>query len=154
MDLMKLWVVLEDLLKIDKLNTQLAYAIYKNKKLLQDEVETIREIGKASPALVDFQTKRIELCKEFADKDEHKKPIIVGTDYKIISRKQEFEEELKLLTEDYKDVVSEQEAKNKEINEILKEDINGFAFRKIKLEWLPETISGAAIGVLDYIIED
>ena len=154
LDVMKLYIVMEDLLKIEKLNTRLAYALHKNKKLLQDEVDAIREVSKPSQSLKDFQDKRIELCKEFADKDTEKKPIIVGTDFKIVERKSEFEEELRLLTEEYKDVIAEQELRNKELNDILKEDVNGFALHKIKLEWLPETISGAAIGVLDYIIED
>ncbi|MFW6272824.1 MAG: hypothetical protein ACOC2U_03490, partial [bacterium] len=52
------------------------YALLKNKKILEAEQEIIKEVLKPSDAFMEFDQKRIDVCKKHADKDENGEVII------------------------------------------------------------------------------
>ncbi len=145
------------------INAKFIYALKRNgdiiKPILPKIIEGMKPKEVSDPKKTeDYNAKRTLYCKEYANKDENGNPIIIDEKYDIaIDKKQEFEEKIKLLNEEYKEQVEEQTKNILAQKEFLKkeceEEIN---FYRIKLEWMPETnfITPEIMELLYLIIEE
>lgn len=134
-----------------------AYAVSKNKKIAENEVKVIEEAQNSMQepeGIKEFTDKRIEICKEFANKDENGEAIVKQNRFDIPLEKQpKFEEAVALLKEDYKEAFDKQDELTKEFQELLDEEIE-MDFHMMKLEWLPEKISGRHMEALMDLIDE
>jgi len=157
--LQKAFVAVKDLKGI-----KFAYAIAKNNKLINSEIETLQEIIKPDEKYGEYDQKRIELCEKFCEKDENGKPKkidirnrenkIIGYNYVGLESNSEFKEKLKVFMKENKEIIDSQKEKEKEYNKLLDEkvDINIY---KIKLEDIDENITPAQMdGIVLLINED
>jgi glyoxylate utilization-related uncharacterized protein len=144
----------------EKTTAKGAYAILKNKKLIEAEIKNVEETQKALkyPDLTEFHSKRIELCNEFADKDEEGKPKLEeerGASLFVFSpeNRVKFNEKLIVLMEEHKDVLDEHRTVDLDFTTFLKEEVE-VSVHEIKLNDLPNGISAAQIELLgDIVVE-
>jgi hypothetical protein len=107
--------------------------IGKNFRVLSAEIENIKEVEKKKiesfpPEIKEYDEKRIELCKQFADKDENGEPILIdrgsqGKEFKLTEKRSEFDVALKEIQITYASSLEKQEELNKEFNDFLASEI-------------------------------
>ena len=95
-----------------------AYAMARNKSALKKELETLQEAVKASDKFAEYDKKRIELCEQYADKDEKDKPKLENNEY-VFSKanKVKFDKELDAFRKGYKQTLDDRKAQLKEFKE-------------------------------------
>lgn len=130
-----------------------SYAVAKNKKLIETEIEALNVALKASEKYTEFDTKRVELCKRLADKDEKGVAKMDNNSFVIIANKEEFDKELEALRTEYKEEIDAREAQIKKFNEMMEEE-SSFVPHKIKLADLPANITAKQTTDLFEIIEE
>jgi hypothetical protein len=131
-----------------------AYVVLKNKKLIEEEIETLQKAIEMSPEFQEFERKRISLCERFADKDVNGTPIIVNNTYSIPEREL-FETEVVQLKGQYSTCVLERESQLREYDRLLKEDTDVLnKLSKVKIEHVPNDISATQLDNIKEIIED
>ena len=160
-ELLELWDVLTSN-KIKQLkeeaSTKFKYALGKNTRLIQPEVEALQDLIKGISILPEniekYNLERENLCSKFANKDDKEQPIIIGKTYQIpLDKKTSFNEELSKLKEKYSEDLDQLEKRRNELKDILEEEID-IAFYKIKLSCFPKKISEGDMLVLFPLIED
>lgn len=162
---MKNHEVLELKQKLDQLSESLrtlrgfkfGYALTKNFKMIADEINIINDTFKTSEDYNMFETKRVELCKQFAKKDENNEPIIITKQnqsmFDIDTESTEWINAYNDLLNDFKDVI---EARNKQIedyNAFLLEE-NTIEFHTISIEDVPENISVEELEAIQVFIKE
>lgn len=155
--LLQVWGVLSQLSQ-EKTTAKGAYGIAKNKKLLEAEIKSMEEAREnlkyPKEKLEEFDTKRIALCKELADKEEDGSPkldknmFVFSPDNKAI-----FEEKFSVIREEYKDVLEERNKVDTEYRTFLSEETE-LTVHEIKIADMPDGVSAAQIEVLGDIIVD
>jgi len=153
-ELVELWGLIEQHRKI-KNSVKFSYWLAKNRKRIQPEIESLEEAIESSRRYKEYDTERARIAKFYADKDENGKPIIQNSSYVVIEKLNEFNSELNILKEKYKDEVEKRDKQIEEYNNLLEEEIEFEGF-KIKLEDLPDGIEPVFIEVLmdiDLLIE-
>jgi len=138
-ELIELWGLIEQHRKI-KNSVKFSYWLAKNRKRIQPEVEALEEAIEPSKSYREYDTERARVAKFYADKDETGKPIIQNASYVVIKQLDEFNNELNLLKERYKDDIEKREKQIEEYNRLLEEDVEEFDGFKISLEDLPDGI--------------
>jgi hypothetical protein len=122
-------VLLEELKKIN-LSGKIGYAVAKNRKLVEQELETLQETVKMLPEFEVYEKERVALLEVHASKDEHGKAIIENNTYKI-ENQTEWEKAIKELQETHKGAI---ESRTKQI-----EDFNALMEEKTNIEFYPFT---------------
>jgi hypothetical protein len=136
----------------DLTGVKFAYAIVKNKRIVEDEIKLLSESLKASDKFTEFDKKRVEIVKEHADKDEKGEAKIEGNQY-VVSDTKAMEAAIDPLKEEYKDAIEAREAQIKEFSEMLEKEIN-IELYKIKQDDLPKDISVAQLESIRWIVEE
>ena len=129
-----------------------AYDVAKNSQIIKHELMALQEAVKPSDKFIEFDQKRIELCREHAEKDEKGGSIIVGSEFSI-KDKQAFDADLANLRDEFRDVQDARENQIKEYEQLLEEpcDLN---FHKVSKDDLPENITAEQmLGIIE-IVED
>jgi len=131
-----------------------AAAVDRNVRYIKDEVENLTEAGKPVEGALEFEKARNELCILHAEKGEDGKPKTNedGTTYNI-ANPAAFATDMEELKAKHADVIKQQEAKNKEVEELLKETVE-IEVRKISLSIIPDDISPAQISGLFPMLND
>ena len=128
------------------------YAIARNKRIVKEELECLQEGIKPSESYTELEKKRVELCEQYATKDEKGKPIIEDNKYDIVEI-DKFNEELKSLRDDYKETLIERTAQvnnySKLLNENVREDLELYL---IAIEDLPDSLTTEMIENLYSLI--
>jgi len=153
-ELVELWGLIEQHRKI-KNSVKFSYWLAKNRKRIQPEIESLEEAIESSRRYKEYDMERARIAKFYADKDKNGKPIIQNSSYVVIEKLNEFNSELNILKEKYKDEVEKRDKQIEEYNNLLEEEIEFEGF-KIKLEDLPDGIEPVFIEVLmdiDLLIE-
>jgi len=153
-ELVELWGLIKQHRKI-KNSVKFSYWLAKNRKRIQPEIESLEEVIESSRRYKEYDMERVRIAKFYADKDENGKPIIQNSSYVVIEKLNEFNSELDILKEKYKDEVEKRDKQIEEYNNLLEEEIEFEGF-KIKLEDLPDGIEPIFIEVLmdiDLLIE-
>lgn len=132
-----------------------AIAVAKNKKLIQNEAEPIEKWGEALEWFKEYESKRVKLCENFADKDENWKPVTVwpanNSSYKIKDQLK-FEAALNILREEYKDAIQERDTQIKDYIKVLEEEIP-IEFSKVKEADLPSDITAWQLWEILFMID-
>jgi predicted transcriptional regulator len=134
-----------------------AYAISKNKRLIEVEVKSIQDAytNRSIPEGVqEFEKERIETCKAFADKDEQGEAVVVNSKFAIHPDKmEEFNKAIAELAEKHSEALKEKERLEQELVDLLQEEVD-LPLHKIKFTDLPDDISASQIDSLGELIED
>ncbi|MCP3884169.1 MAG: hypothetical protein GY700_01595, partial [Propionibacteriaceae bacterium] len=107
----------------------------------------------------EFEKERVLLCIEYSDKDENGKPKIFsdpsrGSQYEIVSRREEFDKEIKTLKDKHKGSIESKEKLDAEFNKLLDQD-EYIDIHKVDLSDVPKDISVQALnGILPMISEE
>lgn len=135
-----------------------AYAVAKNRKFVKREIDEMQLLLDPSPEYQKYDEERIELCKQFADKDDKGEPMLepnaqgqptfVGLD-----PNPEFQEKVDELKEKYSDAMNERDEKVKEYRELLEKD-GTFNLYAIRLSQIPDEITGEQLTGIMILIED
>lgn len=120
-----------------------AYAVFKNKQLIDNKLMEVDFIKNVSPQVIDYEEKRVKMCEEFAKKDEDGRPIIEKDIYVIEDKdKDTFQSKMYDLLNEYKPYVEERQRQvdlfNQKMNAVV--DI---PFIKVKKEQIPPEIKTA-----------
>lgn len=138
-------------------NVRVAYAISKNKQVIQKEIEALNEALKPSEGYNAFEKERISLAKTHSKKDGNGRPVTQQTsigEVFVMEDQTKYDALLSELKEKHKAAVEEHEGKLQQREEMLEDDIT-LELHGIKLTDLPETMSVNEIGALSlFIIED
>lgn len=142
-DILKVYSVLEQLSQ-GAHPIKFSYFIAKNKKILKDEVELLKEFAMPPEKYQEYDARRAELAKSLADVDHTGRPITSNNTYVITENKEEFNKKIEVLKEEYEETIKEFDEKFGQYKELLKEEMefNGHA---IMLKDLPEKIEPALI---------
>lgn len=123
-DLTKLWGLFESL-KSAKTNIRTTYTIARNKNLIQPEIDAINSSIQMSDELKEYESSRIELCKQYAKKNEAGEPEIRNGNFIFEeSSIPEFQNALIKLQSDKKDVLEKANEQEKQLENLLEEAVN------------------------------
>lgn len=152
-----------------------AYAVAKNKKLIEDEVSALNEGITPAERYAEYDTKRVDLAKEHSKKDKKGAPVIktsinglkvseeqleglsaqerasVVQEYDVKDMKK-FEKELELLRVEYKEEIDARAKQLADYAKLMDED-SKIEFHKVKEENIPEDITGEQLERISEIIE-
>jgi len=118
-----------------------AYAMARNKVILDRELKIIKESFIVSDKVKEFQIKREEFINTLCRKDEKGQPIIENSKYTFEEdSKKKFNEGISAIVENYKKDIEEHEERLKEFNSLLSLPIS-FELHKIKIEDFPSEIT-------------
>jgi len=141
---------------LTKLGTQpglkFRYAYSKNMKLLDNEIEAIKDIIKPSEEFVLFQQKLNELQISNAKRDDAGEPIIIDNNY-IMNDMNKFTSEYDLLISESKELVQEREKQIKEFEIFMEEDIN-IDFIKLNNSDIPENVTANEFISISFMINE
>lgn len=147
----------EALKSLNLKGAKFAYVVARNIEVLKPEITALVEAAKQSDEYKEYEAKRVEICKEHAEKDENNEPVLInkGTvseEYKIADQKS-FEASLKKLNDENKEVIRAREKQIEEFNSLLEEnkDIN---FHKVSLKDVPDEITSQEMASIISIIEE
>jgi hypothetical protein len=118
-----------------------AYAVFKNKQLIDNKLSEVDFIKNVSPQIVEYEEKRVQLCEEFAKKDSNDKSIIENDLY-VIDNKEMFKVKMDDLLNEYKPFVEERQKQIEIFNNKMNEE-SKIEFVKIKKEQIPPQLKTA-----------
>lgn len=152
-----LFILQETLNKLSDIkSTKFGYFVLKNLKMIEPELEILRKMAEPGEGLKAYETKRVGICNEFCEKDEAGEAKTVlgpdGRDQYVITDREAFDAQLKLLRDEFKADFDTEETKIKEMNTIMMEDA-GLELYKIKLDNIPDGLSAQDLLALDDLIE-
>ncbi len=130
-----------------------AYALVKNKKKIQSELDILKEVAKLTEEPEEFRKKRIELCEQHCEKDDKKKAIIKNNSYCGLNDNKEFNKEIENLKIEYKTALEEQKKAIEEHNKLLQEEVE-IDLYKVLLKDVPEGITGKQLEAIQEIVEE
>lgn len=133
-----------------------AYAVFKNKDLLDKEIETIEKLKKQPhPDYFNYENERTLLCQLYSEKDANGNPVVQynqnGSQEYIIQNKEEFGVEYGKLAEKYNDVLQDVNSAKNEFEEFLEKD-SDLVLKTITMEDLPNDISASFLEKIKYMI--
>jgi len=107
-------------LKTINLTGKIGYAVAKNRKLVEQELETLNETLKVLPDFEKYEKERITLLEKHASKDEKGKAVIENNAYKI-ENQEDWEKAIKDLQETHKEAITYREKQLEDFNALLEE---------------------------------
>jgi len=130
-----------------------AYGLAKNKKVLDDEVSSMREGLKPDKDFMDFENKRVALCAKYAEKGEDGQPKIVNNAYVGVLGNKEFEKEVEALNKESKAILDDRQKQLDSFNDMIKEEVE-LELWAIKLDEIPDDVTAEQLGPLQPIITE
>lgn len=135
---------------------KLAYAVARNKRALVAEQSLLKKATKHSDKYKEYDTKRIELCQKYALKDEAGKPKLTmgptGMAYEGVNENPNFQEDLKVLKEEHKESIDNQEKKQEDYAKMLEEEIE-FDLYMVQSDQLPKNITVQQLDAIMPMVE-
>lgn len=134
-----------------------AYAVFKNKQILDSEIEIINQIKKEPhPDFINFENERTLLCTQHSDLDENGEVITNltpdGQKTFKIKDMELFNDEYTVLAEKYKDVLDDMNNSKAEYDEFLEREFET-ELTKIKMDDLPEDISASFLDKIKFMMD-
>jgi hypothetical protein len=124
-------------------NHEFAYAVFKNKQLIEDFLTELDFFNNVPPRYVEYENRRVELCKHTSKKDENGMDLISGGRY-VIENQEAFKNQMDILHTEYKEEIDIRDAQVEQLNLILQQDMENPIFIKVKKEDLPPEIQMAS----------
>lgn len=148
-DLLAVWSVLESI-KSSKTNIRTTYTIAKNRNLILPEIEAIQEATKLDGVLADYEQQRIELCKQFCQKDDYGQPIIESGNFIFDAEgRKNFEEKFAELNAKSPEALEKAKEQEIQIAKLMNDDVD-IDLTPFQLSNIPNDIfSVAQLEVLD-----
>lgn len=102
-----------------------SFFVLRNLKFMEEEINVIDEINKQITGIVqEFQTARVSIASEYADKDEDGNPIIInGDSFSLKENQKEFQEKINELREEHKESIDKHDELVKQLQEVALEEI-------------------------------
>jgi hypothetical protein len=134
-----------------------AYAVYKNKAIIEKEIEIFNELRKEPHSdFNEYEQERANLCINFSRKDENGSPKKVngpqGEQYDIEDM-DGFQIEFQKLQDKYPQVIEHLEKTKKEIDDFLNSE-SEIELVKVSIDDIPEDVDANTIDALKFIIKD
>jgi hypothetical protein len=142
-------------LENEKAPVRFSFAVVKNLKELQNEIEPLQKITMQSIEENEkYESERKDIIEKFCEKDEKGKPKIENNQYKIPPGSMNgFNYEMEQLNVKYPEVKENLDKREKEIQELIQEEIE-VKLNKIHLKDLPESLTPKQVEILMPIIEE
>jgi hypothetical protein len=137
-------------------NKMLTYAIIKNKKAIESEVEALNEALKLdSDDYIKYVTEIREVANKYGAKDEDGNIIPTPTGFRTVdgTDQEEVQSIVNEINEKYKEVIEAREKQMEEYNNMLNDEVE-IEFSPIKLANMPDTVEEKTISLLFDIIEE
>ncbi len=137
-------------------SVKFSYFIAKNKVALRDEITALEDVRRVSDEFKAFETVRVKLAQENADKNEDGSAKISGNSFVITSNAEKFQKELEAVKLQYSKIIKKREKQLKEFEELLESEAE-FEGAKIDFKDIPQNVEPKVLEVLilcDLIIED
>lgn len=150
-ELFSLWDAIVGI-KDCKPHIKFAYAIAKNKRIIQQEIDDLRALIELSEDMDEYEKKRRDLCMVCAERNEFDEPIINNNKFQI-KDKDSFRTEVDKLKETFADAIEEHENKIKAYEEILEEEVD-IDFHRVKYEYFPHGLTQGQYDILLYFAAD
>jgi len=137
------------------------YALVKNTEIIRIEIKAILAVFEPSEAFKEYDDKRIELCKKYADKDEKGEPIKVPIEegsnivrfIMSTENKELFDAELKILNECNKYNIDTRNEEVESFNKILDTEAD-IKLEQVSMADVPADISGEELENIKEMIKD
>ena len=149
MEMLELWNGLPGLVNLR--GFKLGYAVARTKAKLKVEVEAIEEALKPDATFTEYEKKRLELCRQFAMKDERGEPLVQGNQF-VFQDRTEFEAQLVPVNEQYADAIKARTEQLEGYTASLREPIT-VEVHQIGPEDVPDDVSVAQMDVLIRLIK-
>lgn len=148
--IVKLWTAIEMTKDREDLDFKFSYAVVKNKGRISSFIDGVKAMEKLSPKMAEFEDKRVELAKKYADKEAKQSATTIKIDE---GKLDQFISEVKLLTEDYKEEIEANNVKQEKVKEYLKtqEEVDLFI---IPSEYFPSKMSATITECFMPIIKE
>jgi len=137
---------------------RLTYAVVKNLKLLEAEVEAIQKASAPDEMFQEFESKRMGLIEEFSKKDENGQAITSplpgnSTLQRFeLADKEGFDAKFEELCEEYKESMEAREKQVEDVNSFLDEVVE-LDFHMIREESLNDELTGDLVALILPFIE-
>ena len=151
-EVVALWNTIEQLGFTDA-HIKFTYALAKNKKLIKNEVEAIKESIDPSEKFKEFENRRLDICKDMAKKDKDGKPIIINNTEFDIKNTDKFNSKIEDLKKEYQDDIDKETEKNKQAMEMLEEEID-IDLTQVELDYFPERITTSQMEFLMFLVKE
>ncbi len=151
-DIVQLYNNLKELGNLE--GVKFAYFVVKNMKILQSEIAVFEDIIKPSEKYVEYEQKRLDICKKYAEKDENGNCKIENDKFVGCENNEEFNKEIQQLNNEYAEVILKRNQQLKEIEQILEEENNNIKLMKIKVEDIPKNITVKQMMVINDLIDE
>lgn len=136
--MLDVYILIDEILKKSE-KVKFNFRLFEEQEKIEKEKKRLEEVAKPNDKINDFERKRLMLCNRHCEKDENKKPIIENNMFKGLVGNKEFNKDFLELKEGYKEDLEKQENKLKEVDDLLKEEIE-IKFEKINLDLIPDDI--------------
>lgn len=136
-----------------------SYGVAKNKIKIRGEINALDKAKEDIESITkDYDEARIDILKEFADKDENGNPETFidarrVVQFKIVENRSKVEEKVEELQKEHKESIDKQEKEKDIFNGILKEEVEVDVYM-ISIEDIPEDISVASMTNLTWMISE
>jgi len=134
-----------------------AFAVFKNKQLLDSELEAINSVKKIpNDEYTKFEQERTDLCVKHSEKDDNGAPKFNkgqnGEQSFQIKEMELFQTDYTVLSEKYKTTLEEVEENRKEFEEFLDNEAE-VEFKKVDIDDLPDDISASFLDSISFMIK-
>lgn len=158
-DLLGLFQTFQAVSQLESTSVAFSYAVAKNLRRIRQECNDIMAATKPSPRFIEYDKKRLDLCKEYAKKNHGDDPVIENGEFVFEGEsKEQFHAKLLELKLEYKDALDEREAAVEKQNTFLSDEADKeflASLHRIKLSQVPSGIRSAQLEqLLPLIIED
>ena len=124
-------------------NHEFAYAVFKNKQLIEDFLSELDFFNSVPPRYVEYDKRRSELCKQTCKKDENGMDVIINGRYEIQDH-ETFKTQMDSFLIEYKEEINIRDKQVEQLNLILQQEMETPNFIKVKKGDLPIEIQTAA----------
>lgn len=132
------------------------YALTKNKSIINSELKELDNMSKGlskDEKFMEYEEKRMDLCKKHCNRDENNKPIIINGQFDLSNKLPEFELDFSNLNEEYKELLDAKEVIREEIEEYRNKEIE-LELHGINFEDIPNTIQQHQMDAIIFLIVD
>jgi len=130
---------------------EFAYAVFKNKNLIEQEIKIFEQLRKdPHPDFQNYENERMIVCINYSQKDDNGNPVIENNQYKIEDWSG-FQEDMKELSDKYKDVIEDMENTRKEYEDFMEKE-SSIELITVKFENLPNDIDAITLERLKFMI--
>jgi len=138
-------------------NKTFAYAVFRNKDILDKEIETINKLKRQPhPDYINFENERTLLCKIHCEKDENGNPILQynpdGTQAFKIMDMQAFNTEFAEIQVKYEDVLKDMQDAKRDFDDFMEKD-SDVELKKVNVNDLPDDISANFLEKIKFMLD-